>query len=83
MHQQISVLGIDIAKRGFHVVGMNERGQIVLRKRLSRHALMSFLAPLPPVLIGMEADGGAHCWARRFHEHGHEVKLMAPQFVKP
>jgi transposase len=44
---------------------------------------MPFIATLPPVLIGMEACGGAHYWARRFREHGHEVKLMAPQFVKP
>jgi hypothetical protein len=56
---QISVRGIDIAKRLFHVVGMNERGQIVLRKRLARNALMPFIAALPPVLIGMEACGGA------------------------
>jgi transposase len=83
MKHHISVLGIDIAKRVFHVVGMNERGQIVLRKRLSRHALMPFIATLPPVRIGMEACGGAHYWARRFREQGHEVKLMAPQFVKP
>src|SRR6266705_5259818 len=83
MKHHMSVLGIDIAKRVFHVVGMNERGQIVLRKRLSRHDLMPCIATLPPVLIGMEACGGAHDWARRFREHGHEVKLMAPQFVKP
>jgi transposase len=83
MKPEMSVLGIDIAKRVFHVVGMDERGKIVLRKRLSRHALISFIATLPPVLIGMEACGGAHYWARRFREHGHEVKLMAPQFVKP
>jgi len=44
---------------------------------------MPFIAQLPPVLIGMEAWGGAHDWARRFREHGHAVKLMAPQFVKP
>jgi transposase len=44
---------------------------------------MPFIAQLPPVLIGMEACGGAHYWARRFREHGHDVKLMAPQFVKP
>ena len=55
----MSVLGIDIAKRILHVVGMNERGQIVLRKRLARYALMPFVATLPPVLIGMEACGGA------------------------
>jgi transposase len=79
----MSVLGIDIAKRVFHVVGMNERGQIVLRKRMSRHDLLPCIATLPPVLIGMEACGGAHDWARRFREHGHEVKLMSPQFVKP
>jgi transposase len=83
MKPEMSVLGIDIAKRVFHVVGMDERGKIVLRKRLSRHALIPFIAALPPVLIGMEACGGAHYWARRFREHGHEVKLMAPQFVKP
>ena len=83
MKPAMSVLGIDIAKRVFHAVGMDERGKIVLRKRLSRHDLIPFLAKLPPVLIGMEACGGAHYWARRFREHGHEVKLMAPQFVKP
>src|SRR5438445_1505879 len=83
MKPAMSVLGIDIAKRVFHAVGMDERGKIVLRKRLSRHDLMPFLAKLPPVRIGIEACGGAHYWARRFREHGHEVKLMAPQFVKP
>src|SRR5207249_4133739 len=75
MKPEMSVLGIDIAKRVFHAVGMDERGKIVLRKRLSRHDLMPFLAKLPPVRIGMEACGGAHYWARRFREHGHEVKL--------
>src|SRR5919109_1644667 len=83
MKQEMSVLGIDIAKRVFHAVGMDDRGKIVYRKRLSRHALMPFIAKLLPLLIGIEACGGAHYWARRFREHGHEVKLMAPQFVKP
>ena len=83
MKQDMSVLGLDIAKRVFHAVGLDAMGKIVLRKPLSRHALMSFIAQLPPVLIGMEACGGAHDWARRFREHGHEVKRMAPQFVKP
>lgn len=80
MQPHIGVLGIDIAKRVFHVVGMNERGQVVLRKRLSHHALMPFITTLPPVRIGIEACSGAHYWARRFHAYGHEVKLMAPQF---
>ena len=83
MKQEMSVLGIDIAKRLFHAVGMDERGQLVLRKRLSRHDLIPFIAKLPPVRIGIEACGGAHYWARRFRASGHEVKLMAPQFVKP
>jgi transposase len=80
---QVSVLGIDIAKQLFHVVGMDDAGTVVWRKRLTRGALMPFIARLPPVVIGMEACGGAHYWARRFREHGHSVKLMAPQFVKP
>ena len=62
---------------------MEDRGKIVYHKRLSRHDLMPCIAQLPPVLIGIEACGGAHYWARRFREHGHEVKRMAPQLVKP
>jgi transposase len=80
---QVSVLGIDIAKQLFHVVGMDDTGTVVWRKRLTRGALMPFIAQLPPMVIGMEACGGAHYWARRFREYGHTVKLMAPQFVKP
>jgi transposase len=83
MKQEMNVLGIDIAKRVFHAVGMDDRGKIVWRKRLSRHDLIPFLAKLPPVRIGMEACGGAHDWARQLRAHGHEVKLMAPPFVKP
>src|SRR5215468_3183378 len=83
MKPEMSVLGIDIAKRLFHAIGMDERGTIVFRKHLSRHDLIPFIAKLPPVRIGIEACGGAHDWARRFRVYGHEVKLMAPQFVKP
>ena len=83
MKPAMNVLGIAMAKHVFHAVGMDNTGEIVFRKRLSRHDLIPFMAKLPPVLIGMEACGGAHDWARRFREHGHEVKLMAPQFVRP
>ncbi len=83
MTQEMHVLGIDIAKHVFHAVGMDERGKIVLRKRWSRHDLIPFLAKLPPVLIGLEACGGAHDWARRCRASGHEVKRMAPPCVKP
>jgi transposase len=83
MTQELSTVAIDLAKKVFHLVGADTTGKILWRKRLSRNALMPFIAQLPPVLIGMEACGGAHYWGRRFREHGHEVKLMAPQFVKP
>src|SRR5215475_266297 len=83
MKPEMSVLGIDIAKRLFHAIGMDERGTIVFRKRLSRHDLIPLIAKLPPVRIGLEACGGAHYWARQLRAYGHEVKLMAPQFVKP
>src|SRR5262247_1579750 len=83
MKRDMSVVGIDIAKRVFHLVGMDERGKIVMRKRCSRGEVLPLMANLGPVTIGMEACGGAHSWARHLREQGHEVKLMAPQFVKP
>ena len=83
MAPHLSVAGIDIAKRVFHLVGMDERGKVVMRKRLTRGELIPFMAQLPTVIVGMEACGGAHDWARRLREQGHDVKLMAPQYVKP
>jgi transposase len=82
MAQTIGVLGIDIAKLVCHVVGMDDTGPVVLRKRLARGEWLAFVAQLPPLRIGMEACGSAHDWARRFREQGHEVRLIAPQFVK-
>lgn len=82
MQQELSVVGIDIAKRVFHLVGMDERGTIILRKRLARGEVLSFMANLPRVTVGMEACGGAHEWARPLREQGHDVKLMAPRYVK-
>src|SRR5919198_2565771 len=83
MAQKISVIGVDIAKLVFHVVGMNDSGHVVFRKRIARSELLHFIATLPPALIGMEACGSAHYWARRFRAPGHEVRLIAPHFVKP
>jgi transposase len=83
MKRDIRVVGIDIATRVFHLVGMDERGKLVMRKRCSRGEVLPLMANLGPATIGMEACGGAHYWARRLREQGHEVKLMAPQFVKP
>ena len=83
MHQDLSVVGIDIAKRVFHVIGMDTRGTIILRKRLYRGEVVSFMAQLPRATVGMEACGGAHYWARQLRQQGHQVRLMAPQYVKP
>ena len=82
MAQTISVLGIDIAKLVFHVVEMDDSGHVVLRKRIARSELLTFIANVPPLRIGMEACGSAHYWARCVREHGHDVRLIAPQFVK-
>jgi transposase len=78
----MSVLGIDIAKLVFHVVGRDDTGAVVLRKRIARSDLRHCIATRPPLRIGMEACGSAPDWARRVREHGHDVRLIAPQFVK-
>jgi transposase len=83
MKRDMSVVGIDIAKRVLHLVGLDERGNIVLRRRCSRGEVLPLMANLGPTTIGMEACGGAHYWARCLRAQGHEVTLMAPQFVKP
>jgi transposase len=80
---QITTIGIDLAKNVFQVHGANERGKAVLRKQLKRDQVAAFFANMPPCLIGMEACGSAHHWARKLQEFGHTVRLMAPQFVKP
>ncbi len=80
---KITTLGIDLAKNVFHLCGVEAHGKVILRKRLSRKTLLGFVAKLPPCLIGLEACGGAHYWARTFRRLGHEVKLMPPQYVKP
>ena len=61
--------------------GVDSNGNVVLQKRLSRNKLAEFIVNLPTCLIGMEACGGAHYWARKFQSFGHEVKLMSPQYV--
>jgi transposase len=80
---KITTVGIDLAKALFQVHGVDEHGKAVLRKQLKRKDVLSFFANLQPCLIGMEACGGAHYWARKLSGLGHTVRLMAPQFVKP
>lgn len=81
--RDIAVLGIDLAKQSFHLHGVDRHGKEVIRKRMNRKQLLSFMASLKPCRVGMEACGGSHEWARQFQKFGHEVRLMSPQFVKP
>ncbi len=83
MMNNIKVLGIDLAKDVFQLHGTDAKGKCVLKKRLSRTKLPQFMSQLPPCLVGIEACGGAHYWARTFISMGHTAKMMAPQFVKP
>ncbi len=80
---KITTIGIDLAKEVFAIHGVDERGHAVLRKQLKRGEMAKFFVNLEPCLIGMEACGSAHYWARKLESFGHTVKLMAPQFVKP
>jgi hypothetical protein len=80
---KITTIGIDLAKAVFQVHGVDGQGKAVLRKQLKRDQMAPFFAALPPCLIGMEACGSAHHWARKLQGFGHTVRLMAPQFVKP
>jgi len=79
----ITTIGLDLAKNVFQVHGVDERSKAGLKKQLKRAQVLPFFANLQPCLIGMEACGSAHYWARKLNELGHTVKLMAPQFVKP
>lgn len=76
-------IGVDLAKEVFQLHGVDRMGGVTVRKRLSRAQMHTYFKNLPPCLIGMEACGSSHYWARVLTDCGHEVKLMAAQFVKP
>src|SRR6516165_1168615 len=78
-----AVIGIDIGKNSFHVVGQNQRGVIVLRQKWSRGQVEARLANMPPCLIGMEACVGAHYLSRRLNRLGHDARLMPAKYVRP
>ena len=80
---ELFTLGIDLGKTTFHLAGMNQRGEVVLRKRFSRSQLLHFTANLKVELIGMEACGGSHFLGRALREQGNEVRLIPAQYVKP
>jgi transposase len=79
---KLSVIGLDLAKNVFQVHGINEDGDVVVRKQLKRREVLRYFARLQPCLIGMEACAGAHYWARELSTLDHCVRLMAPAFVK-
>ena len=81
--EKITTVGLDLAKSVFSLHGVDAGGRTVLRKTVRRDKLMELIASLPPCLIGMEACGGAHEWARQFQRHGHRVGIMMARFVAP
>src|SRR5437899_6329903 len=83
LNSTIAVIGIDIGKNSFHVVGLDERGKIVLRQKWSRAQVEVRFSNLPPCVIGMEACVGAHHLSRRLKALGHDARLMPAKYVRP
>ena len=79
----IAIVGIDIGKNSFHIVGLDQRGAIVLRQKWSRGQVEARFANMPPCLIGMEACVGAHHLSRKLKELGHDARLMPARYVRP
>jgi transposase len=80
---QVSTIGLDIAKNVFQVHGVDTDERVAMQRRLRRREVLPFFAKLPPTLIGIEACGSAHYWARELSALGHEVRLMPPAYVTP
>ena len=83
LNSKIAVIGIDIGKNSFHIVGQDRRGALVLRQKWSRGQVEARLANLPPCLIGMEACTGAHHLSRKLQALGHDARLMPAKYVRP
>lgn len=79
----VTTIGFDIAKGVFQVHGVDGAGEVVLRRRLTRSQVTTLFEQLPPCLVGMEACGSAHHWARAISALGHDVRLISPAYVKP
>jgi transposase len=80
---QVERIGLDSARSSFQVHGVDARGKVVIRKQLTRGKVLGYFAPLPSCLIGLEACGGAHYWAWELGKLGHDVRLMAVQYIRP
>src|SRR5262249_12526296 len=81
-NSEMTVIGIDIGKNSFHIVGLDRRGAIALRQKWSRGQVEPRLANLPPCLIGMEACVGAHHLSRKLTSLGHDARLMPAKYVR-
>ena len=81
--EKVSIIGIDLAKHVFQVHGASADGSVVFRRRLRRDGLLTFMASLPSCVVALEACPGSHYWAREIRCLGHEVRLIAPAYVKP
>jgi transposase len=83
VHKVVAVVGIDIGKNSFHIVGLDQRGAIVLRQKWSRGQVEARFANMPPCLVGMEACVGAHHLSRKLNSLGHDARLMPAKYVRP
>src|SRR5512140_1887801 len=81
--QTITPIGLDIARSGFQVHGVDAGGQVIVRRQLKRRYVLTFFQKLSPCLVGVEACGSAHHWSRELQVLGHTVRLMPPAYVKP
>ena len=79
----ISVLGVDLGKNVCSVVGLDSSGAVVMCRKVRRETLIALAEKLPPCIVGMEACCGAHHLGRVFVAHGHDVRLMSPEYVRP
>jgi transposase len=77
------MIGVDLAKNVFQLHAASMTGHLKFRKKLSRPQFREFISAQPPAVLVMEASGSANYWARELTRLGHEVKLIAPQYVKP
>ncbi len=80
---EIKVLGIDLGKDVCSVVGLDEAGKVLLRRRMRRDSVLKLAAGMPACVMAMEACCGAHHLGRQFREQGHDVRLMSPEYVRP
>jgi transposase len=80
---QVTTIGLDLAKNVFQVHGIDAEGKVLVHKQLRRADVLRFFGGLPPCLVGMEACATAHYWARELTKLGHTVRLMPPAYVKP